>query len=113
MIVFVNDQFGYELREPHDFRRFSVGISASRDCFDKFCEALSMIEFEDDKTAWVSADELRGLAAIREDVKWHSDFDRMVEAARPHGWIRTQPKLAIKAHVVWTDADPVVGKKKD
>ena len=104
MIVFVNHELAHQLRDAHDFRRFHVEIAAPRGSFGQLRERLTdLIEFEDDANAWVSADRLRTLPEVQNDAKWQDDLHRMIEKARPHGWIRDQPRLMIKSHVVWVE----------
>ena len=102
MIVFVSEQSGCQLLEFDDFRKFSVNIAAPMGRLDEWRKvARDVVEFEDESTAWVSADALRNMPSVKSNATWQSGLVRMIEKAKPHGWIREAPKLAIKAHVVW------------
>ncbi len=103
MIVFVSEQLTHQLIEPDNFRKFSVEIALPKERLDELRKRLGdIVEFEDDSSAWVSADALQAMSAARKAPSWQAEFSRMIEKARPHGWIRDVPKLAIKAHVVWS-----------
>jgi hypothetical protein len=102
MIVFVNGQFTPQLLEPDNFRKFSIEIELPKDRFDDLKTALrDVVCFESDTSAWVSSSVLQEMSPAGGSPSWRAEFARMIEKARPHGWIRDTPKLAIKAHVVW------------
>ena len=102
MIVFVSKQLDRQLIEPNNFRKFSVKVAAPKDRLEELRKVLGdVVEFEGESTAWVCADGLQTMSSVGEDATWRAELARMIEKARPHGWIRDTPKLAIKAHVVW------------
>jgi hypothetical protein len=104
MILFIDGRFECELQQPGDFRRFSVTIAAPRNFFGELSSKLSnILQFDGETTAWVSADALRALGPA-DNPAWNGDFDQMVEAARPK-WVRDNPSLAIRAHIVWLESD--------
>ena len=108
MIVFVNDDLAYRLKEPHNFRQFNIEIMAPKERLNQLRKTLAdLIEFDSDSIAWVSAAGLQALPPVRDDAAWGSGFTQMIDKARPHGWIRDRPKLAIKAHVVWAKSTTV------
>lgn len=103
MIVFVSEQLTHQLIEPNNFRKFSIEIALPKERLHELRNRLrDLVEFEDNSSAWVSADALQAMSASEEGTSWRAEFARMIEKARPHGWIRDVPKLAIKAHVVWS-----------
>jgi hypothetical protein len=102
MIVFVNEQFTPELQEPDNFRAFSLEIAIPKGMFDDVRAALAdFVDFESESGAWVQAEALQAIAPSGGSETWRADFARMIEKARPHGWIRDVPEVAIRAHVVW------------
>ena len=106
MIVFVSEQLTHKLIEPDNFRKFNIEIAAPKERLNELRKLLGdVVEFEDESSAWVNADGLQALSSLGEDATWRAEFARMIEKARPHGWIRDVPKLAIKAHVVWATSN--------
>jgi len=102
MIVFVGEQSAPQLMEPNDFGKFSVKIAAAKDRFEELRKLLlGAVEFDGESIAWVCADKLLEMSSVASDAAWRGELARMIEKARPHGWIRDDPKIAIKAHVVW------------
>jgi hypothetical protein len=101
MIVFVSEQLRPQLIEPDNFRKFSIEIALPKERLDELRKRLGdIVEFEEDSSAWVSAEALQAMSG--KCTSWQAEFVRMIEKARLHGWIRDLPKLAIKAHVVWS-----------
>ena len=105
MILSIDGQLECELREPSDFRRFSVNIAAPRRrIFGDLSSRLSnILQFDDETTAWVSADALRALGPA-DNPAWNGGFDQMLQTARPK-WVRDHPSLAIRAHIVWLESE--------
>ena len=102
MIVYVTEQSDCRLEDPHNFKQFKVQLAAPIEQFDRLRKALAaLVDFEDNATAWVSVNQILALSPAGEEAAWQAEFKRMIEKARPHGWIRDEPNLAIKAHVVW------------
>jgi hypothetical protein len=102
MIVFVSEQLDHQLKEPANFRNFSIEIAAPRDRLRELSRLLKdVVDFADESSAWVCASGLQAMSSLGEDATWRAELGRMIEKARPHGWIRDVPKLAIKAHIDW------------
>ncbi len=104
MIVFVSERLSCQLLEPENFSQFSVRIATTKDRFGELRKGLEgFLEFEDELTGWVYADALRTMSPPGKESYWRAELDRMIEKARPHGWIRELPELCIKAHVGWVE----------
>ena len=107
MIVFVNEQLDHQLKEPANFRNFSIEIAAPRDRLRELSGLLKdVVDFADESSAWLSASGLQAMSSLGEDATWRAELGRMIEKARPHGSIRDVPKLAIKAHIDWVGSGP-------
>ncbi|RUZ71538.1 hypothetical protein EN943_33420 [Mesorhizobium sp. M7A.F.Ca.US.006.01.1.1] len=103
MIVHLASNGSVSVVDPDDFRRFKVEIDAPHGDLQTARRGFGeMVAFESKRQAWVSAGHLLRLAGPR-DADWDREFARMIEAARPHGWVRDDP-LRIAAHVEWISA---------
>jgi len=99
VIVEYSAAAGLRLREPDDFRKFKVvlraPLSTSRPLIDG-------VTFVDDDNALVRINVVPSLPGVPNDAAWRAGYDKMVEAARKHGWI-DETGHAIRAHVEWAD----------
>lgn len=99
MIVEYSAAAGLRLRAPDDFRKFKVvlraPLSTSRPLIDG-------VTFVDEENALVRISVVPSLPGVPNDAAWRAGYDKMVEAARKHGWI-DESGDAIRAHVEWAD----------
>lgn len=99
MIVEYSAAAGLRLREPDDFHKFKVVLRAplatSRPLIDG-------VRFVDEEDALVRISVVPSLPGVPDDAAWREGYDKMVEAARKHGWI-DETGDAIRAHVEWAD----------
>ena len=99
MIVEYSAAAGLRLREPDDFRKFKVvlraPLSTSRPLIDG-------VTFVDEENALVRISVVPSLPGVPDDAAWREGYDKMVGAARNHGWI-DETGNAIRAHVEWAD----------
>jgi hypothetical protein len=79
------------LLDPDDFRRFKVTLEAG-------ATNNSLLRFEGAVVAWVDVEALVALSGRASDEAWMAGFCKMIEAARPHGWISADGR-EIRAHV--------------
>jgi hypothetical protein len=88
-----------------DFQRFKIVCDLGRLEYERAKEAATgLIEFESPDKAWVSAAALEEHVDAPQREIWRPEFERMIDKARPHGWIRDDP-LRIAAHVEWKAPD--------
>ena len=89
------------LDDEQNFRAFKVVIRIPEATLEEARVALSGVAtMPDRETAWVSAEALRQWRGVKDNADWQSNFDAMIEKAKPHGWI-DETNNAIKAHVEW------------
>jgi hypothetical protein len=96
MIVFLDRELRLSLLEAADFKAFRVDVPAGRALAEIARAVEPAVAFEGDEVAWVSETWLRGQRA---EAAWQEGLAAMIEKARPHGWIRNDPELAVRAHV--------------
>ena len=102
VIVFIDRDLNVGLKEERDFSRFHLEIAGSSGDVARIGDRVaSLVSFVDENEAWISAAGVRTMGPGGCDDEWNSSFERMIDAVRPHGWIRDEPEPAIKAHVVW------------
>ena len=90
-----------KLEDAANFRSFKVVIAVPDAGLATVRNALANIAVLSDRdTAWVSEQALRSWEGYADDSAWHESLSRMIEKARPHGWVDDAGK-AIKAHVEW------------
>jgi hypothetical protein len=91
-----------ELLQPEDFRRFMVQIEGHPDTLEAARDAFDGIaRLEDENTAWVHVSALRSWHGLQESTNWQEGLSRMIDKARPYGWIDSQTG-DIRAHIEWT-----------
>ena len=99
MIIEYSTAGGLRLREPNDFHKFKVVLRAplatSRPLIDG-------VTFVDEENALVRINVVPSLPGVPDDAAWREGYDKMVRAARNHGWI-DETGNAIRAHVEWAD----------
>ena len=103
MHIRISRDGGVEIRELDDFRRFSIRPDFGRDEKSLLRAVDSRIEFTSDNQAWVEASLVQDRAGWASGDAASAGFERMIEKARPHGWIRDNP-LSIAAHIEWPQA---------
>ena len=90
---------GIRLLEPNDFRKFKVvlrrPLPTSRPLIDG-------VTFIDEANALVRINVAPTLPGVPDNAEWQAGYDKMVEAARNHGWI-DETGNAIRAHLEWAD----------
>lgn len=102
MILSISQDMVPCLRDAHHFKSFHLEVLGRQEQKQEIEAALDRsICFDGEGHAWVSAQMLRTMTAVHADAAWQTAFDSMIVAARPHGWIRDEPRLEIKAHVIW------------
>ena len=103
MIVFIDRNLNVGLKEECDFARFHLEIARSSDEVAGIQEQVTnLISFVDEDDAWITVAGVRAMGPGGGNDEWNDSFERMIDAVRPHGWIRDEPEPAIRAHVVWT-----------
>ena len=103
MIVFVDRNLTAVLKDERDFARFHLEIDGSSDDMAGIRDRVAdLVRFVDEDNAWIAVAGVRSMGPGGGDEEWNSSFERMIDAVRPHGWIRDEPEPAIKAHVVWS-----------
>jgi hypothetical protein len=99
MYIAVTEAFDVRLEEPGDFKRFHIEVAHPASAAEKVAAVLEGIATLDgDGHAWVSAAQLRAWPGL--DQAFRDGLERMIEKAKPHGWI-DEARDAIKAHVKW------------
>ena len=89
------------LDDEQNFRAFKVVIRIPEATLEEARVALSGVAtMPDRETAWVSAEALRQWRGVKDNAEWQSNFNAMIEKAKPHGWI-DEANNAVKAHVEW------------
>lgn len=102
MIVFIDRDLNVGLEEERDFARFHLEVAGSSGDVSRIQDRLAgLVSFVDENEAWISAAGVRAMGPEGRNDEWNDSFERMIDAVRPHGWIRDEPEPAIKAHVVW------------
>jgi hypothetical protein len=96
MIVLIGKKNGPQLLDINNFRAFRVDIPADSNIPEMQLEISPYVVFEGENVAWVAEAWLRTHNA---DEEWRRSLAAMIEAARPHGWVRDTPILAFRAHV--------------
>ena len=90
---------GIRLLEPNDFRKFKVvlrgPLATSRPLIDG-------VTFIDEANALVRINVAPTLPGVPDNAEWQQGYDKMVQAARNHGWI-DETGNAIRAHLEWAD----------
>jgi hypothetical protein len=105
MIIRIQATHGVCVDDAMDFQRFKILCDVGRSDYGRVKEgAAGVIEFESPDKAWVSAAALEERVEVSQREIWRPKFDRMIEQARAHGWIRDDP-LRIAAHVEWKASD--------
>jgi hypothetical protein len=94
------------VRAADDFKGFKIVVDASESRFAAVAPGFEgLARFDDSRTAWVAPGALRAAAGRGHDAEWQEALERMIEKARPHGWI--DPATGdIRAHVEWADEGP-------
>src|SRR4051812_34258445 len=92
------------LEDASNFRSFKVMVVMPSAELGMVRGALAKIAaLPDRETAWVSEQALRSWQGHADDPAWQEALSRMIEKARPYGWVDDANK-AIKAHVEWPTA---------
>jgi hypothetical protein len=103
MFVKVSAAGAVTLEDPGNFRAFKLVIEGGPSALDGARRALAdMADVPDEATAWVFAAALRRRPEVAQDAEWQTNFDAMIEKAKPHGWI-DERRNAIKAHIDWME----------
>ena len=102
MIVFIDRDLNVGLKEERDFARFHLEIAGSSNAIARIRDQVaSLVSFVDEDDAWISVAGVRAMGPGDRNDEWNDSFERMIDAVRPHGWVRDEPEPEIKAHVVW------------
>lgn len=103
MIVCIDDEIIFSIKDQNNFGKLHVEIGEGLRNSVEDGQKVAGLDFSGASEIWLPAARLRQLPAVAGDTEWQSGFDRMVEAARPHGWIADDPECgtSIRAHVVW------------
>jgi hypothetical protein len=105
LIIEVPSTYAATLRDAENFRGFHVELEIAKNALPELRARLSdLAEWVDEGVAWISVAGLRKLPGVPADPTWETGLATMIEKARPHGWIREAPVLAIRAHLVWKEA---------
>jgi len=105
MIIRIQATHDVSVDDAMDFQRFKIVSDVGRSDYERVRGAAAgVIEFESPDKAWVSAAALEERVEVSQREIWRPKFDRMIDQARPHGWIRDDP-LRIAAHVEWKASD--------
>ncbi|MEN3380435.1 MAG: hypothetical protein V7608_479 [Hyphomicrobiales bacterium] len=99
MIIEYSTVGGLRLLEPDDFRKFKVVLRAPLATSRPLIDGVSFI---DDSNALVAINVVPRLPGVLDNASWRAGYDKMVAAARNHGWI-DETGNAIRAHVEWVD----------
>ncbi|MDB5512143.1 MAG: hypothetical protein JWR08_1626 [Enterovirga sp.] len=103
MIIRLDERRTIHVEDRLDFKRFKLVVAGEPSGLDAAASAVGdLASFETAEKAWVSADRLKALVPDR-TPEWDAGFARMIESARPYGWIKDDP-VRIGAHVEWSDA---------
>jgi hypothetical protein len=99
LIISVSKAGNVTVEDQENFRAFSVLFLAQPDDLDRIAGSVKpAITFDDRGYAWIKADAVVAWANRTTDIAWRGLFDRMIDFARPHGWIEDDP-LRIRAHI--------------
>ncbi len=85
------------LRDPDDFRRFSIRFDPNARASEVAQAALARIARPDEGAAWVSVAALRHLAPRSGDPEWEAGLARMIAFAQSRGWVDGHG--GIRAHI--------------
>ena len=99
MIVEYSSASGLRLLEPNDFRKFKVVLRAPLATSQPLIDGVTFI---DEANALVRINVAPCLPGVPDNAEWQAGYDKMVGAARSHGWI-DETRGAIRAHVEWVD----------
>ena len=103
MIVFIDRILAVGLKEECNFSRFHLEVAGSSNDMARIQDRVAiLVSFVDEDDAWISVAGVRAMGPGGRNDEWNDSFERMIDAVRPHGWVRDEPEPAIKAHVVWT-----------
>ena len=90
---------GIRLLEPNEFRKFKVvlrgPLATSRPLIDG-------VTFIDEANALVAINVAPTLPGVPDNAEWLQGYEKMLEAARNHGWI-DETGNAICADLEWVD----------
>lgn len=101
MEIIVKTDFGLDIGDPFNFRKFSLRAEHPANAAARVAEACAgLAAFEPDNHAWIDAQRLLDWPVLRDDPRWSEGLRAMMEKARPYGWILDNP-LRIKAHIDW------------
>jgi len=94
------------LRAADDFKAFKIVVGAPVTAFAGVVRDFRGIaRFDDEKQAWVATAALGRLLPGGPHADWLASLERMIDKARPHGWIDAASG-DIKAHVEWAAETP-------
>jgi hypothetical protein len=103
MFVKVAADGSVSLEDRDNFRAFKLVVEGGPARLDQARRALAVTaDLPDQSTAWIFEKALRERPEVANDAAWQSSLGKMIEKAKPHGWIDEQKK-AIKAHIEWTE----------
>ena len=87
------------LEKPQDFKSFKLVIQDAASDAEVAHAFAGVARFEEGiGIAWVSQEALRAWPGLASDRAWHEGLDRMIEKARPFGWV-DDSQAAIRGHV--------------
>lgn len=99
MIIRVAEDRTVRVEDHANFQAFKVVADVPPDSHQTVVGALATVgAVEDEDKVWIPADAVR--ERVTADAEWEGNFQRMIDSARPYGWIRDEP-LRIAAHVEW------------
>ena len=100
MILQVSAESPPRLLQPCDLTRLSCEISLPASHAEKAQSVLDGIAMLVQGHAWISVTWLRTNGERDVGTEWLERFEKMIDKARPHGWI-SEDGLSVKAHIVW------------
>jgi hypothetical protein len=57
----------------------------------------------DDGHLWIPVEQLHAIGSQGQPISWTEDFERMLQIADKHGWVRRSPVDLVRTHVDWQD----------
>jgi hypothetical protein len=101
MFISVTGMDKVALEDRGNLRSFKVVVRNSELALDEVRTTLAHIAWvQHHDIAWVLESALRDWPGLKDDQAWQATLSRMIEQARPHGWI-DDVNRRIKAHVEW------------